>query len=31
MLGFVIGFITGALFGMFCLCLMMAGREEEDD
>ncbi len=31
MLGFVIGFIAGALAGMFCLCLLMAGRGEDDD
>jgi len=31
MLGFVIGFVLGGLFGIFSICLMMAGREEEDE
>lgn len=31
MLGFVIGFIAGNLFGIFMCCLLMAGRGDEDE
>lgn len=32
MLGFLIGFVVGNLFGIFMCCvLIMAGRDEEDE
>ena len=31
MLGFLTGFIAGVFFGIFNCCLLMAGRDDEDE
>lgn len=31
MLGFIIGFVVGEIVGVFCICLLMAGRRDEDE
>lgn len=31
MLGFIIGFVVGEIAGVFCICLLMAGRGDEDE
>jgi len=31
MIGFVIGFIVGEIVGVFCICLLMAERRDDDE